>query len=89
MVFDVAMDLRKDSYTYGKRFGIILSIDNKVTGFYHPDDERGLLWNGPDIGIVWPNVDGESFQDKTKLILSEKDRNWTEIKRFDQQEVYV
>ena len=25
--------------------------------FYHPED--GLAWNDPEIGIVWPNLEGE------------------------------
>ena len=26
----------------------------KVTGYYAPQHERTLIWNDPDIGIVWP-----------------------------------
>jgi dTDP-4-dehydrorhamnose 3,5-epimerase len=26
----------------------------KCTDFYAPDDEHGILWNDPDIGIEWP-----------------------------------
>lgn len=26
----------------------------KCTEAYHPEDERGVLWNDPDIGIEWP-----------------------------------
>ena len=29
----------------------------KVTDFYHPETEGGLLWNDPDLAIAWP-VDG-------------------------------
>ena len=25
-----------------------------VSGFYDHDDEGGLLWNDPDVGIIWP-----------------------------------
>ena len=78
-VFDVAVDLRKNSPTYGKWFGVILSAENKkmlmiprgfAHGFvvlsdeaefvykcdeiYHPEDEGGLMYNDPDIGIEWP-----------------------------------
>ena len=90
-VFDVAVDLRRDSETYGQWVGVLLSGENKrqfmiprgfAHGFvvvsdyaefaykcdevYHPEDEGGLIWNDPDIGIEWPEV-GE-------VILSEKDK---------------
>ncbi len=91
-VFDVAVDLRKNSESYGRWVGVVLSEENRrqfmiprgfAHGFvvmsdhaefaykcderYHPEDEGGILWNDPDIGIEWPEV-GE-------MILSEKDRN--------------
>ena len=99
-VFDVAVDLRKGSGTFGKWFGIELSEENKkqffipkdfahgflvlsdyaefcykVTDFYHPNDEGGLMWNDPVIGVEWPMSDGMGPED---LILSDKDRvNWS------------
>lgn len=110
-VFDVAVDIRKGSSTYGKWFGVELSEENKkqfyispsfahgflvlsdeaefcykCTDFYHPDDEGGIAWNDPSIGIVWPEVlgsyngsakaDGYILLDGTKLKLSEKDQKW-------------
>ena len=48
----------------------------KCTDFYHPDDEGGLAWDDPDIGIDWP------LDDKVELIISEKDRNWGGIKQL-------
>ena len=30
----------------------------KCDDFYHPDDEGGLAWNDPGIGIAWPQVLG-------------------------------
>ena len=90
-VFDVAVDLRKNSPTYGKWFGLILSAERgnmlmiprgfahgflvvsetatfcyKCDEIYHPEDEGGILYNDPDIGIVWPKVD--------EILLSEKDK---------------
>lgn len=100
-VFDVAVDLRKDSKTFGKWYGVILSEENKkqffipknfahgflvlsdyaefaykCTDFYHPNDEGGLIWNDPEIGIEWP------LQDGVELVMSEKDQNWPGIKEF-------
>lgn len=90
-VFDVAVDLRKNSPTYGQWVGVVLSEENKrqfmiprgfahgfvvmsdyaefaykCDEFYHPEDEGGIMWNDPAIGIEWPEV-GE-------IILSEKDK---------------
>lgn len=95
-VFDVAVDLRNGSPTFGKHYGILLSAENKkqffvpkgfahgflvvsdyaefcykVTDFYHPNDEGGLMYNDPDIGVEWPFSDGLTEAD---LILSDKDK---------------
>ena len=113
-VFDVAVDLRKDSATYGKWYGVELTEENKkqfliprgfahgflvlsdtaefcykCDDFYHPNDEGGLAWNDPSIGVVWPEVIGEyrgsadsagyTLQDGTPLNLSEKDKKWGTI----------
>ncbi len=100
-VFDVAVDLRKDSKTFGKWYGVILSEENKkqffipknfahgflvlsdyaefaykCTDFYHPNDEGGLIWNDPEIGIEWP------LQEGVELIMSDKDQKWPGIKEF-------
>lgn len=114
-VFDVAVDLRADSVTYGKWYGIILTEENKkqflipkgfahgflvlsdtaefcykCDDFYHPNDEGGLAWNDPQIGVVWPQVTGTyrnsasaqgyTLEDGTPLNLSEKDQKWLGIK---------
>lgn len=98
-VFDVAVDLRKGSPTFGKWEGVVLSAENKrqffiprgfAHGFlvlsetaefcykcddvYHPNDESGLMWNDPAIGIEWPAMDGDDAFDASKLILSDKDQ---------------
>ena len=97
-VYDVAVDLRKNSKTFGKHFGVLLSSENKkqfyipegfahgflvlsdeavfaykCTDFYHPNDEGGIIYNDPDIGINWP-IEG------MELIMSEKDTKWKGIK---------
>lgn len=53
----------------------------KVDDYWHPNDEGGIAWNDPTIGIEWPGVvkDGEGvfcLHDGTELIFSEKDRHW-------------
>ncbi|MDR2143916.1 MAG: dTDP-4-dehydrorhamnose 3,5-epimerase [Treponema sp.] len=39
----------------------------KCTDFYHPEDEGGIIWNDPGIGIAWPDIGME-------YILSNKDK---------------
>ena len=78
-VYDVAVDLRKNSPTYLKWYGIELSEENKkqffipkgfahgflvlsdyaefcykVDDFFHPNDEGGIAYNDPTIGVKWP-----------------------------------
>ena len=110
-VFDVAVDLRTGSATYGKWYGVLLTEENKLQfliprgfahgflvltdtaefcykcdDFYHPNDEGGLAWNDPAIGIAWPGIVGEykgsasaegyTLADGTPLKLSDKDQKW-------------
>lgn len=100
-VFDVAVDLRKGSKTYGKWYGIRLSEENKKMFFipknfahgflvlsdyaeftykcsdlYHPNDEGGVLYNDPEIGVEWP------FEDGVELVFSEKDKKWPTLKEL-------
>lgn len=41
----------------------------KITGYYSPAHDRGLLWNDPALGIDWPVAARDA-------ILSERDRTW-------------
>ena len=112
-VFDVAVDLRSGSATYGRWHGEILSEENKkqfliprgfahgflvlsdtaefcykCDDFYHPNDEGGMAWNDPEIGIVWPKIEGEYggtadsdgyTVDGVALNMSDKDKKWLGI----------
>ena len=116
-VFDVAVDLRSGSKTYGKWFGVELTEENKkqfliprgfahgflvlsdtaefcykCDDFYHANDEGGLAWNDPEIGIDWAclgvigkyngtaSAEGYTLADGTPLNLSEKDQKWSGIR---------
>ena len=48
----------------------------KCSYFYHPNDEGGLMWNDPDIGVEWPIPEG------MKLIQSEKDQKWGSFREY-------
>ncbi|OPX50365.1 dTDP-4-dehydrorhamnose 3,5-epimerase [Clostridium thermobutyricum] len=92
-VYDVAVDLRKESETYGQWEGVLLTSENKkqfyipegfahgflvisdyaifnykCTDFYAPEYEDGIIWNDPDLKIIWP-LDGIE-----EIFLSEKDK---------------
>ena len=78
-VFDVVLDIRKESPTYGKWWSLHLSETNKLqlyvpegfahgfcvlsesveflykcSNYYSPENERGIMWNDPDLAIEWP-----------------------------------
>lgn len=100
-VFDVAVDIRVGSPTFGQWAGVLLSEENKrqiyipegfahgfavlsdtaefsykCGDFYHPEDEGGVLWSDPDIGIAWPELD---------YTLSDKDKHYLPLKEISEQ----
>ena len=103
-IFDVAVDIRKNSPTYGKWVGEILSQKNhkmlyvpegfahgfltlsekvdvlyKVNNEYSPENDRGIIWNDPQIGISWPIE---------SPILSEKDTKQPLLQNADNDFVF-
>jgi dTDP-4-dehydrorhamnose 3,5-epimerase len=99
-IFDVAIDVRSGSSTYGKHASAILSGDDvtqmlipagflhgfctleddtvvlyKMSDFYAPSKEIGVIWNDPDLNIEWPIDPGQA-------ILSERDKKLPRLKDF-------
>lgn len=102
-IFDVVVDLRHGSRSYGKHLTVELSAKNwnqiyipvglahgfcsleadtavtyRVSDYWSPDVDRGVLWNDPDLGIDWPVPSDEA-------IVSDKDRSQprlVELPRF-------
>ena len=91
-IYDVVVDIRKNSPTFGKWVGALLSEENKrqfyipegfahgfyvmsesahfvykCSDYYNSQDEGGILWSDPDIGIEWP---------VKEPIISDKDQHY-------------
>jgi len=98
-VFDVGIDLRPKSPTFGKHIAFTLAAENnqqlylppgvahgfctlgeeneilyKCTDYYFPDDEAGVLWNDPDLGIQWP---------LTNPVITPRDAAFPRLKNID------
>jgi dTDP-4-dehydrorhamnose 3,5-epimerase len=102
-VFDVGVDLRQNSSTFGRWHGVELSdtgqrqvymapgiahgfcvlsdfadLHYKVSRFYDPDDECGMLWNDSEVNIDWPLITplihrrDANYQSLSQLIDSHK-----------------
>ena len=79
VLFDVAVDIRRESPHFAKWYGVELSEENRLSlwippgfahGFcamtddadlvykctetYRGESDRAIVWNDPEIGIVWP-----------------------------------
>ncbi len=101
-IFDVAVDLRRASPTFGKWVGAEITAESwqqilvpegfahgfctlqpdteiayKVTAFYAPAHDFGLLWNDPALGIGWP-------VETASAILSDKDTLYPTLANLEQ-----
>ncbi|MCR4650547.1 MAG: dTDP-4-dehydrorhamnose 3,5-epimerase [Lachnospiraceae bacterium] len=99
-VYDVAVDLREGSPTFGCWHAEVLSAENKkqffipagfahgytvlsdyaefcykIDDFWYPNDEGGIAYNDPDIGVEWP-LEG------IEVILSDKDRDRMSFREY-------
>ena len=63
----------------------------KCDDYYHSNNEGGMAWNDPEIGIAWPKLEGDYkgtassegyIEDGTPLNMSEKDQKWLGINRI-------
>jgi len=96
-IFDVFLDLREKSDTYGEYYSISLDTDSgllyvpkgfahgfctlendtlisyKVDQIYNRENESGVLWNDPDLEIIWPKYNEYIISDKDKLLPKFKD----------------
>lgn len=103
-VFDVAVDLRKGSSTFGQWFGVELTGENKkqlfiprgfahgfsvlsetavfsykCDNYYHPESERGIVYNDRDLKIDWKIPEPEaiiSAKDQKNSLFREADINF-------------
>ena len=105
-IFDVAVDIRRGSPTYGQHVSVELSAANgrqvyipagfahglitlepdtevayKVTDFYSPECDAGLVWNDADLNINWPSPSSTS-------LLSPKDAALPRFKDFQSPFTY-
>lgn len=102
-VYDVIVDLRKTSETFGKWAGYELSEDNrqeiyvpqyfghgylvleeaivsyKCSEVFYGEGDSGIIFNDPDLGIVWPF---ESIGGRENLIISEKDKKLMSFEQY-------
>lgn len=102
-IFDVAVDIRQGSLTYGKYVSASLSEENRrilyipvgfahgfcvispeaevtylTTDVYTPEQDRGIIWNDPEIGIKWPiNNPVLSPKDMKHPTLKNADNNYS------------
>ena len=102
-IFDVVVDIRPGSATFGQWAGVHLSDNNrrqlfipegfahgfcvlseaahflyKCSDFYVLDDEGGILWSDPGIGIKWPIKDP---------IISEKDKQYPDLSDVSEEKL--
>ena len=101
-IFDVAVDIRWGSPSFGRHVAVVLSATDwnqifipegfahgyctlepnteviyKVSAYYSPEHDHGLLWNDPALGISWP-VSAD------KVLVSDKDRRHPVLSRLPQ-----
>ncbi|MCK4859579.1 MAG: dTDP-4-dehydrorhamnose 3,5-epimerase [Candidatus Omnitrophica bacterium] len=103
-IFDVAVDIRRSSVSYGKWFSIILSEENKkmlyipegfAHGFCSLQDGTEIIYKCSSVystecerGIIWNDKDINIKWPIDNPILSAKDQNWPLLKEADNNFIY-
>jgi len=98
VIYDVAVDLRKNSPTFGKYVGVILSEYNKYMlyiprGFAHGflvlSDEAEVVYKVDNVyaldhegGLIWNDPDVNIPWPIDNPILSQKDQKWPTLKEL-------
>lgn len=103
-IFDIAVDIRRSSPTFGKWVSVILNSEQKkqlyvppgfahgfcvtsetadvlykCTDVYHPQDEYGVLWSDPRLGIPWPT---------NAPLLSQKDSQYPALENIPAEHLF-
>lgn len=103
-IWDVAVDIRVGSPSYGQHVACQLSarewnqiyipegfahgfctlesnteVVYKVSDYYAPEHDRGLMWNDPELAIAWP---------VSEPLLSEKDRSQPPLRELEEYFTY-
>lgn len=98
-IFDVAVDIRKGSPTYGKWVGVILSEENKnmlyvpegfAHGFYVLSDIAEVTYKTTNVysaqceaGVIWNDEDLNIKWPVKEPILSARDKKWPRLQDVD------
>lgn len=98
-IFDVAIDIRKGSPTYGKWVGVILSEENKnmlyvpegfAHGFYVFSDIAEVIYKTTNVysaqceaGVIWNDEDLNIKWPVKEPILSARDKKWPRLQDAD------
>jgi dTDP-4-dehydrorhamnose 3,5-epimerase len=72
--YSIILDEKSHNQVYvppGLAHGFYVLTDDvvfayKCTDVYHPEDEYGVLWNDPDLGIEWGIIDEPTLSEKDK-----------------------
>ena len=100
-IFDVAVDIRRESPTFGKWYGVEITGENKyqllipkgfahgfsviseealvlykTDNYYHPESERGILYNDADLDIDWKLA-------ADKMTVSERDKELSSFREVE------